>query len=94
MLHFIAAKPINVKQEKSVSAPLEVMKPKKLIRVLGNKTNTIQTQEMDEDEQKVAETKNEITKNDTVETLREKFPHANAFEFEYLMFVRERKSLE
>lgn len=89
--HFVANK--NVKKEKLVSTSVEVTNANKSNRVLRNRTNTIQTQEKYEDDHAV-QTKHEITRNDTADTLREKFPNVNAFEFQFLLFIKDQNSFD
>lgn len=83
--------PIKVKEEKIEIASIEVINSNNTQRVLRNKTNTIQTNGDDSnvmDDNEKAKMENAITQNDTVDSLRQKFPNVNPFEFEFLMFLK------
>lgn len=83
--------PIKVKQEKLEIAAIEVISTNNTQRVLRNRTNTIKTNGDDcnvTDDNEEAKMENAITKNDTADSLREKFPNVNPYEFEFLMFLR------
>lgn len=94
---------VHIAPKRVKSVPANVKKEDaKLQRILRNKTNTMQTiDQLDnpndvpggltvvprEDIVDMAKT-NIITKKDTVDSLRQKFPKVNLFEFEFLMFLK------
>ncbi|XP_055305106.1 uncharacterized protein LOC129569903 isoform X1 [Sitodiplosis mosellana] len=76
----------KIKEEK-LDIPLkEVMKSGRSNRALRNKTNTMETA----NDQGTVQQKHQtvITKDDTAESLRQKFPNVNQYEFEYLLFLK------
>lgn len=80
-----------MKQEKIEIAAIEVINSNNTQRILRNRTNTIQTNGDDcnvTDDNGEANMENAITKNDTADSLREKFPNVNPYEFEFLMFLK------
>lgn len=59
-------------------------------RALRNKTNTMEIETEIENTLKTIQVKQEhtITKYDTEESLRQKFPNVNPYEFEFLLFLK------
>lgn len=77
---------MDIEKEWEMDAtPKKVIKTRRTNRALRNKTNTMETA----NGENVAQVKgqNMITKNDTEESLRQKFPNVNQYELEYLLFL-------
>lgn len=59
-------------------------------RALRNKTNTMEIETEIENSLDTIQVKQEhtVTKDDTEESLRQKFPNVNPYEFEFLLFLK------
>lgn len=89
----LARQSVRIKNEKIDNVPLEVMNSTKTKRALRNKTNTIQSDDGQDQTKTIKDAdqvKQEpiITKNDTEDSLRQRFPNASPYEFEFLMFLQ------
>lgn len=93
--YLLAPQLAKLKKEKSDDSPLETAHQLRgSVRALRNKTNVLKDEQdstiTDKDASEGSQVKPEhvITKNDTEDSLREKFPGVNQFEFEFLMFLK------
>ncbi|XP_031632249.1 uncharacterized protein LOC116346374 [Contarinia nasturtii] len=91
-----AFKQTNLKQEKLNATDEAAMMIAEANRSNENQINKMEACEGPEfeKENEYAVLTNEITKNDTVESLKIKFPNVNPFEFEFLLFLKAQKSTE
>lgn len=92
---------VEVKEERIEIVPIdwtqvsdEELSLAEVKKVLQKKTNTIKPpiglEETKAEQNDVPINENPpITKDDTVDSLRERFPHASPFEFQYLLFLKE-----
>lgn len=82
---------------------IEPQKIKKIGKTSGPSQNTNNTAQKKRDDHNELESSENtvqldeekmVTKDDTVDSLREKFPNVNLFELEFLLFLKAKKSSE
>lgn len=93
-LQIEVSSPLNIKKEKVSIASDVIIGSSKPARANRKKVNAIQcdgTQNQtasNQDQAVQVKAEAMITAMDTIDSLREKFPKATAFEFEFLMFLK------
>lgn len=87
---------IKIKEEKKDTTQNEVMNSGKPIRAFRKNTNTVDRETEREIKVKVdpdsvrVNRESMITKDDTPDTLREKFPDVSQYEIEFLLFLKDK----